>query len=187
MFSWLEPAGIVAGVVTTAAIAAAGFGVLARQRLAETERRAADLTDGVVVLADGREIVDCSPGARRVLGCAPGADLREVLARKLGPDQEDVLEVLDQLVETGRPMRRLATERDGKPCEILGEPSGGEIRLVLRDGSLAVSEIERAEARIASRERALAATWYEQRTIETLLASGSAIGWQRAPDRKSVV
>lgn len=174
--------------IAIAALLAAGGLFYARMRerrqAEEAQRRSRELSDGIVLRADGDRIVDVSEGASRIPGAEPGASLADVIGGFLSNRSDEARGALSELVSLGRPVRMMVTDADDTAFELIGTPRGGEIRVVLRDASLMSAEIEKAESRIAERERALATGWYERRTMTSLLASGSAIAWQRAPEGK---
>ncbi|MEM8622964.1 MAG: PAS-domain containing protein [Pseudomonadota bacterium] len=159
---------------------AGGWVLFRRLRLAEDEvARAEALSEGVLIRTEEYRIIDLSFEASRLPGAVHGGRIDELLSGLLDDGREEALSALDDLVRTGRPMRLLATDADGNPWELAGRPRGGELLITLRDASLAVTELRKSEARIAVRERALEAGWYERRTILNLLNTGSAIAWHR--------
>ncbi|MGF1551189.1 MAG: PAS-domain containing protein [Paracoccaceae bacterium] len=148
-------------------------------RLRAENRRLSDLLDGIVLRASGDELLDASPEARAGLGAAPGASLAALLSDHLGDGREEALAALDALVRDGRPLRLLARDRTGRPLQLSGHPRGGEILLSVADGSLLATELSRAEARMALRERALVDGLHEKRVMGALIEAGGAIAWQR--------
>ncbi|MEO1459784.1 MAG: PAS-domain containing protein, partial [Pseudomonadota bacterium] len=153
------------------------------ERALRAERqRSADLQDGVVLRCREYVILDLTESARERLGAEPETSIADLLHARLADGRQEALAALGQLVEHGRPLNMLVTDRDGAPWELIGYPRGGEIVVVMRDAALMATELRKSEGRLAERERALEAGWYERRTISNLLGSGSAIAWQRGQD-----
>ncbi|MEM7497611.1 MAG: PAS-domain containing protein [Pseudomonadota bacterium] len=176
---------IIAVLVSAGAVA--GWLMIARLRRVEAALDAHEaLVDGVLIRAEEYRIIDLSHDAEALPGAERGGRVDALLEALLDDGREEALAALGDLVRSGRPMRLLVTDNDGRPWELSGRPRGGELLFALRDATLAVTELRKSEARIAVRERALEAGWYERRTILNLLNTGSAIAWHRGREGEMI-
>lgn len=117
-----------------------------RRALLRERRRREDLCDGMVLRARDGRITDLSDAAAELPGARPGARLAAVLEAAIGEGREAALAALGRLVDSGEPMHLMVRRTTGAHCELIGQPSGGESLLVMRDARLIASELERAEA-----------------------------------------
>ncbi|MEL6766477.1 MAG: PAS-domain containing protein [Pseudomonadota bacterium] len=181
MLSW-----VIVGIVTAAATALCVI-LVARLRRAEAAQEATEaLVEGYVIRAEEYAILDLSSAAKTLPGAEPGGRIDTFLNGFLDDGREEALTAVSELVRSGRSLQLLVTDTEGRPWELTGRPRGGELIFALRDATLAVTELRKSEARIAVRERALEAGWYERRTILNLLNTGSAIAWHRGRDGEMI-
>ncbi|MEL7171799.1 MAG: PAS-domain containing protein [Pseudomonadota bacterium] len=181
MLSWVIVGIVIAGAAAICTMFAA------RLRRAEARQEATEaLVEGYVIRAEEYAILDASPAAKTLPGAEAGGRIDAFLEGFLEDGREEALAAVSGLVRSGRALQLLVTDTEGRPWELVGRPRGGELILSLRDATLAVTELRKSEARIAVRERALEAGWYERRTILNLLNTGSAIAWHRGQDGEMV-
>ena len=147
-------------------------------RVAEPEA----LTDGAVLLASDGVVQQASGEARSLLGTCVGQPLGRLLDALLGADGAKAREAVSRLEISGEPIDMLVRSPDGRAFELVGEPAGGLVRLVLRDAQFVNAKLREAEARVEVAECALRKHSWEQETLHGLVAEGPLIAWHRTAE-----
>ncbi len=169
------------------AVAAVGLVLLvfAIWRLFFAAHRAGEpevLTDGAVLLSSDGLVQQASPEARTLFGECVGQPLGPLLDGMLGPEAPDAREALGRLEVLGEPLDMLVRLPDGRAFEMVGEPSGALIRLVLRDASYVDGKLREAETRVQAAETLLHDHNWEQQTLHGLVAEAPIIAWHRTAE-----
>ena len=140
------------------------------------------LTDGAVLLASDGVVQQASAEANALFGSCAGQPLGRLLDKLLGSDGARAREAVSRLEISGEPIDMLVRSPDGRAFELVGEPSGALVRLVLRDASYADARLRDAEARVEIAESAFRNHSWEQETLHGLVAEGPIIAWHRSAE-----
>jgi PAS domain-containing protein len=140
------------------------------------------LTDGAVLLASDGIVQQASPDARGLLGNCVGQPLGRLLDSLLGTVGVKAREAVSRLEISGDPIDMLVRSPDGRAFELVGEPAGALVRLVLRDARYVDAKLREAEARVEVAESALRNHSWEQETLHGLVADAPIIAWHRTAE-----
>jgi PAS domain-containing protein len=142
------------------------------------------LTDGAVLLASEGVIKQFSPEARSLFGECAGKPLSTVLDSFLADEAADARSAVGALERSGEPVDILVRQPGGKAFELVGEPCGAMIRLILRDARLVDAKLREAEARVHAAETALQDHSWEKETLHALVSEAPIIAWHRTAEGK---
>lgn len=141
-----------------------------------------ELSDGCVLMLLDGIVRQASDGATQLLGECVGRPVSRVLGDLVGPEAEDVRNAVSRLEATGEPVNMLIRTAEKQSFELVGEPAGAMIRLVLRDAKLLEDALRRAEARMTQADDALNSHEWAQETLHGLIEEAPIIAWQRTAD-----
>lgn len=141
-----------------------------------------DLADGAVLVVDQGRVIKASKRAADWFGARRGLALDELIRPVLGDRADDALNAISQLERSGAPIHLLTKDAADRPLELMGEPEGGQLRIVLRDATFADRKLKDAEAALEAREAQLSARDWEQKTFATLLENAPIVAWNRTDD-----
>ena len=117
--------------------------------------------------------------AVEVLGSCVNQPIVRVLDGFLGPEAAAARDAVNRLEMTGEPVDMLVYATDGTPYELIGQPAGALIRLVLRDAHLLDDKLRDAEARVVAADTALNQHEWAQKTLIGLIDEAPIIAWNR--------
>ena len=140
------------------------------------------LSDGAVLLVSDGVVQQASASAVKTLGECHNQPIIRVLDEFFGADATEARDAVNRLEMTGDPVDMLVHTADGHAYELIGEPSGGVIRLVLRDAELLDVKLKDAAERISAADTALMAHQWEQVTLGGLIDEAPIIAWNRTAD-----
>ena len=147
-------------------------------------RRSTDdqLSDGAVLLISDGVVQQASPAAVKMLGECQNQPIVRVLDDFFGADATDARDAVNRLEMTGDPVDMLVHTPDHHAYELIGEPAGGLIRLVLRDAELLDVKLRDAAERISAADSALLEHQWEQATLSGLIEEAPIIAWNRTAE-----
>ena len=147
-------------------------------------RRVADeqLSDGAVLLISDGVVQQASASAVKILGECQNQPIIRVLDDFFGVDATDARDAVNRLEMTGDPVDMLVHRANGHAYELIGEPAGGVIRLILRDAELLDVKLKDAAERISAADTALMAHQWEQVTLGGLIGEAPIIAWNRTAE-----
>ena len=138
-----------------------------------------ELTDGAVLLISDGMVRQASEAAEAMLGPCENQPIIRVLDDLLGQDAADARDAVNRLEMIGEPMDMLIRTANSKAFEIIGNPSGAMIRLVIRDAALMDVKLRDAEERVSAADTALKQRKWEQETLNGLIHEAPIIAWHR--------
>ena len=149
-----------------------------------SSRRGADdqLSDGAVLLISDGVVQQASPAAVKMLGDCHNQPIIRVLDDFFGAEATEARDAVNRLEMTGDPVDMLVHSPDDRAFELIGEPAGGLIRLVLRDAELLDVKLKDAAERISAADTALLGHQWEQATLSGLIEDAPIIAWNRTAD-----
>ena len=144
-----------------------------------------------MLIVDNGIVIEVSAEAEELFGPMVGLPVvgqpaQAVMGNFFGDESSLVAEALAELERSGDAIHLLAADTTGRPFELLGQPRGGQLRLVLRGAALLDAELNLARAEIDTREKVVSQRELETETLTGLLAEAPLAAWNRTPDGKIV-
>lgn len=137
------------------------------------------LTDGAVLMISDGMVRQASEAAQQMLGPCEDSPVIRVLDDLLGASASEALDAVNRMEMIGEPLNMLVRGADGRAFELIGEPSGAMIRLVIRDAALMDVKLRDAEERVHAADSALKQRQWEQETLSGLISDAPIIAWHR--------
>lgn len=170
--------GLIGGTVVVAAMLTVIVLLVLHRRELDLKVPPGETPGAVVVIQSGR-VVDASAPARLTYGAEIGSRPEEFLRNMLGPSAGPALRAYRALQVMGTQMRVITRDRNNRGIEMIGEPVGGQLHLVLKEAAVpdTAEEDVPVPVDLGAPSSSLASS-----TIDRLLEAAPLIAWSRRAD-----